>query len=256
MDGVQLTDEHILALAIAGDLIVLPNGSCLQCAAITAKTEGRCFRDLLGNFRIAVDAPTRRRREREKEKAKGVNVLAGKLDQNTRQIADVQKITVGRSDYPVMYPSYVFPPAGLSVGRDKDAEIKYEIKIHGDEKQLLDFALKHGGAWQPAELHHPIEFVRMLAKVAHSYCAAELGVDGFKPYLTDLILGRYELLTHGLQWVGCEPDVPPPTAALIDLAWNKFVFADGRKLLCAKLRLFPFFTTPVYHIIVGEWENA
>ena len=41
------------------------------------------------------------------------------------------------------------------------------------------------------------DFGRMLAKIGHSYAVAELGLDGFKPVLTNIIRGQRPFsLTH------------------------------------------------------------
>jgi hypothetical protein len=165
----------------------------------------------------------------------------------------IQTLTITPTELPLTYPSFTFPPAGALVDRDPDVEIEYKLNVHRVENQMEEFTRQHG-TWEIGAVF-PLEFVRMIAKIAHSYAVAELKVDGFSPYLLDLILGRVEKLTHGLQWVGCEPTIPPPTGDLLSLSYNKCILPDGRKRIVAKVQLFPFFSTPVYHIVVGEWDG-
>jgi hypothetical protein len=47
----------------------------------------------------------------------------------------------------------------------------------------------------------------MLAKIAHSYAVAELGIDGFKPFLNKIILGAN--IHHLSHYVGGTRVIPP-----------------------------------------------
>jgi hypothetical protein len=246
-----LTEEHIIPLAIASDAAVLPEASCLRCAEITGKFEGYCMRGMLGNFRIAAGAPTRRPKARKS----ALNVKIGKLDHDARTVTRIQKITIDRADYPIMYPSFTFPRAGLLVGRDRHAEVEYQVNVHRVGDQMEEFTKKYG-AWEMDSTMFPLEFVRLIAKVAHSFSVAVHGANGFRPFLTDLILGRFDHLSHGLHWVGSEELTPAPTPELFSIKSEKYELVTGERWIVVWLQLFPFFGAPVYHVVVGEWDDA
>jgi hypothetical protein len=244
----KLEEEHVVPFGIAGDSVILPEASCRSCAKITGKVEQFCLRGMLGNFRMAIGAPTRR----PKERPKTVAVRTGTLSQDARTVDNVQTITISPTDL-VMFPSFTFPGAGILEGRNPETDINYQVNIHSLVDQAKDFSRKHGAVETPVIF--PMASLRMMAKIAHSYAVAELGPDSFRPYLLDLILCRIHELNFALQWIGCEPTVPPPTADLFSLKCNKFILPDGKRYVIVHLRLFPFFSTPLYHVIVGEWDS-
>jgi hypothetical protein len=248
-DSAPLTSEHIIPLALAGNAAILPQASCLVCAEITGKFEGNCTRGMLGNFRIAVGSPTRR----PKDRPKSVDVKIGRIDRAGGAVEDVQKITLGRQEYPLMYPTFTFPRAGLLAGRDRNEEIDYQVSVHRLSDQMEEFAKKHGGAFEIDSTFYPVDFVRMIAKIAHSFCVATYGYGSFRPFLTDAILGRYDQLSHNLFWVGCEEIIPKPRAELFSIGSDPFKMDSGECWLVTWLQLFPFFSTPAYHVVVGDW---
>jgi hypothetical protein len=100
----------------------------------------------------------------------------------------------------------------------------------------------------------PIDPARMIAKIAYSYAVGELGYGSFRPLVTDLILGKTETLSY---WVGGEWEIPPPTNTAFDLGWNKHVRdATGVEYVVVSVRLFSFFETPIYHVVVGDVPKA
>jgi hypothetical protein len=89
----------------------------------------------------------------------------------------------------------------------------------------------------------------MIAKIAHCFCVAERGVDGFKPLLIDLILGRTE---EALHFVGGSTTAPAPDNGGLHKLRAYEEDRDGVKYLMAEVRLFCQFGTPVYFVVVGE----
>jgi hypothetical protein len=252
----KLTEEHIVPFGIAGDSTVLPASSCRSCAKITGKVEQRCLREMLGHFRIAIGSPTRR----PKERPKNVEIKTGHFNKEATEVENVQTITIFPTEI-IVLPMFTFPGAGLLESRSPAADVEFQLSLFRLENQLEDFSRKHGAILSPAL--YPVEFVRMIAKIAHSYAVAELGPDGFRPYLLDLILGRIPDLNSCLQWIGCEPKAPPPSGDLFSIRWDKCFFEKNdaaagspkKQLLMVQFRLFPFFNTPLYHVVVGEWDS-
>ncbi|MBR1209016.1 hypothetical protein [Bradyrhizobium sp. JYMT SZCCT0180] len=244
----KLTDEHVVPFGLAADSVVLPLSSCQKCAKITGKIEQHCLRGMFGNFRIAIGAPTRR----PKERPKTISVRAGRLSDDRSRVDDIKTLEIDPTDI-IMLPSFTFPAAGILEGRDPAADIEYRVNIHRMDDRAIEFCRQHGAI--ESTLINPMAFLRMAAKIAHSYAVAELGLGSFRPFLLDLILCRTQELNVGLRWIGCEPAAPPPAADLFSLSYNKFILASGERFVIVHLRLFPFFNTPLYHVVVGEWQD-
>ena len=99
-------------------------------------------------------------------------------------------------------------------------------------------------------------WVRMLAKIAHGYAVAELGLKGFLPALPDLILGRNPRLSGYL--IGRCP-VPPaipdnPPLLMIEM---RCASIGKRRFVAVNMRLFADLggETPVYTVIAGSFTD-
>jgi hypothetical protein len=95
-------------------------------------------------------------------------------------------------------------------------------------------------------------FGRMIAKIAHSYAAAELDLAGFRPFLTDFILGKPT--AHGAQWVGGEFAAEPKGTERNEISINLWS-ALYKDYYVVRLRLFADLEMPIYLIIAGEPIN-
>lgn len=107
----------------------------------------------------------------------------------------------------------------------------------------------------------PIEFARLIAKIAHSHTVAHIGLDKFAPFLPPLILGRdsrlgyyvggaYHTLNSGVD------DLESPTQYNAHLIRGRIgVFNDAgrqRLILRVDVRLFASLGGCTYTAIVGE----
>jgi hypothetical protein len=248
----KLQDEHIVPFGLVGDLVVLPKSSCTQCASITGKTEQYCLRGMLGSFRVVIGSPTRR----PKERPKTIALRRGRFDPAIGAFESPQTLTIEPKDMPLMYPSVAFPGAGILENRHPDTQVNWRMSLHGNTEDYKEFVRAQGSQNATAIAPiYPLEFVRMVAKIAHGFAVAELTMNGFYPFLLPLILGKVTILTHGLHWVGTEPGELPAAAEIVSMSWNKVFWEGHRKLLIVKLRLFPCFQAPTYHIVVGTWDG-
>ena len=113
------------------------------------------------------------------------------------------------------------------------------------------------GLWQA---FRPDLFCRMLAKIAHGFAVAELGLDSFKPFLPDVILGKSEFASH---YVGgtSEADIRPPkitnpsTELAHELEGRRVLGPGSLPLVSVLIRLFATIEAPTYEIIVGRDER-
>src|SRR5687767_2343716 len=94
--------EHIIPFGLDGNL-VLPNASCDQCSAITAKFEQTCLRTMLGPARIRLGLRTRRPKSRPKELYHRIIHPSGRLMQ---KLVPIEK-------HPLCLWAYELPPAGI-----------------------------------------------------------------------------------------------------------------------------------------------
>ena len=69
-------------------------------------------------------------------------------------------------------------------------------------------------------------FARMLAKIAHSYAMAKLGPHGFRPFLSDLILGKDPI--YPAHFVGSAFGVVPETKDRHTVGMRVIPRIDGR----------------------------
>jgi hypothetical protein len=93
----------------------------------------------------------------------------------------------------------------------------------------------------------------MLAKIAHSYAIALLGVDGFKPYLQEFILGKES--NYG-KHVGGGMDQKRDTNQFHRILTGHLIL-NGTIYLFMKIRLFARLgpetsCPPSYWVIIGE----
>lgn len=91
-------------------------------------------------------------------------------------------------------------------------------------------------------------FIRMVAKIAHSFAAAELGVDSFTPFLTELILRGMDK-----PWflVGGHPNPGDAGDGLHELTLEM----TDNGIFAVNVRLFAKFDPPAYKVIVGEMKQ-
>jgi hypothetical protein len=90
------------------------------------------------------------------------------------------------------------------------------------------------------------ELARMLAKIAHAYSVAELGLSSFKPFLTNIILNRPPMYV-GHYVGGLRHDEKGKDLHHIEIStfWPD-------QYIVVEIRLFADRTLPLYVVVVGE----
>lgn len=104
-------------------------------------------------------------------------------------------------------------------------------------------------------------FYRLIAKIAHGFCIAYYGLDGFKHFLPDLSLGKNRDLCTYLIGKNVEQEF----GAKLEPNQRTRVFQlnhDGKWLVCSTIQLFanedailPIGKrkgTPIYYVVAGE----
>lgn len=245
----NLTREHIIPLA-AGGRWILPQASCRDCAAITGAFEGECSRTILGPLRMFYDLPTRRPKERPKH-------LPIKVKYPTSTDWEIAYVDRSICPFLIGLPLYPLPSAITGIPYDTStccASDNFWIRGVGfwrDDKAHMQWLCNALGAVEimPIATIHTEPFCLMLAKIAHAYAIAELGIDTFTSYLQTMILSRD--FTDRPLLIGGGAGNEPPHNDLHDIS-----IEDSDKVppnvIAVRVRLLAAIGTPTYHVVVGH----
>jgi hypothetical protein len=239
--GSKLSNEHIIPYSLNGTHI-LPKASCLKCAEVTSQIERVVCREFFGQLRAHAGFRTRRQHPDQ--------FFADLIFENGHR----QRVSVPIDIHPsvLVLPQFAMPD--LLSGRTPDGNFRIRDTIwHVEPRLEWDEFVKARGAKQAAIQYprKPQQFARFLAKIAHAYAVARLGVDGFKPLLIDLILGRN--VVRAPELVGSEPEIAPPASGVLhelDLVKNKnFVVVRIRLLASSSIK--GAHGVPTYLVVAG-----
>lgn len=244
-----LSDEHIIPLGLGGRW-VLPKSSCAACAKETSAFERTCQRTMLGPLRIYYDLPSRRRKERPEK-------LPLKVKRTPD--ADWSYIDVDQQIYPflVLFPLLDLPDelSGRTTAESRGAVVR-QLWIRG--ASFRDGILPHLAALaaelqvaaiEPTAKFSAPEFFRMLAKIAHAFAVAEMGIGSFAPFLIPIV--RAADTANCVQYIGGLREQEPRTENLHELS---FVPPPVNRpdIIAVRVRLFATLETPTYHVAVGR----
>jgi hypothetical protein len=236
----KLGDEHIIAAAFDGNL-VLPEASCQECERTTSGLETHCIEQMVRNTREHLGLRARRHRRNRKHLPVSVDRGSGP-----------ETVRVPVADHPAALFMFSFEPPRLLYGvPDPEGGFAGKIVIRPMTADLGTRADRLGGKVNliaRGGFDAPL-FGRMLAKIAHSFAVAELGLNGFRPLLNDLILGKPT--RHAAQFVGgvLTPEPKGQERNEISISQISGVWRDYHVV---RLRLFADLEMPTYEIVVGE----
>lgn len=189
--GENLTDEHVIPYALGANSLVLEKSCCGDCQKIIQKYEQEVLKKQLGTFRAQVDAPTRRRKDRPTE----VRIDFVEVDDDGSSIRDLGHRVLALTEVPLAISLWSSPIPKLldPAGNKMDLGQPWSWSDTNGFMELCRGVAEETGARHVAAkigAVNRVHYLRSLAKTAHAYAAAEIGLDGFEPLLTDLILGR------------------------------------------------------------------
>lgn len=249
----NLHDEHIIPLALSGTWI-LPNASCNICGGISSAFEGTCARLILGPLRMLFDMQSRRKKERP-------DTLPLKVKHRPED--DWTFVSIKRDQYPfvLLFPHFEMPEelTGQPVVGRRDAAAKtFWIRgasgPQGMNAHLESLARQlHVAAIMPTGDFDVPPFCLMLAKIAHSYAVAELGIDGFAPFVAEMITTKD--VSNCVQFIGGLMTAEPETQKLHELSFGtpSPVRPD---IISVRIRLFACLGAPTYFVAVGRRAGA
>lgn len=230
----KLIEEHIIALSLAG-AFVLPEASCRSCAKATGADEGFCAGQML-------KAAHTHFAWRSRKSKRPTTLRAGNL---TGRTGTWREVPVEEHPPCIVLPRLAQP--GLLAGLPPEPG---GIVLNGiDLYPAPDFAGRLralGPRGSVYTLFRPDAFCRMLAKIAHAFTVAELGLGNFEPFLPDVVLGKNPDLGS---FVGGFQGDEPRTDDLHTLR-----FAGMAPLIVVEVRLYAKYGAPGYAVVTGSTD--
>jgi hypothetical protein len=237
-----LSREHILPRGLGGgtapdgysNALVLQNASCESCRRITQKIEEQCLLSMMGPGRAKLGL---KRKDRASESTKA---LITKSDGTS----DEQEMDWSYVPGPVIIPAF-YEATELS-GKPTPSVAPFDAKmivIAPATKVMRDGVTEVGVSLSVDSR----VFAQMLAKIALGVAVARLGIEGFEPFVQELIIA--DPSEYG-RWVGgyaSSKQVENRTSNLhsVDLRIRG-------KYVIVKICLFASFGGPTNYVVVGR----
>lgn len=228
----RLQEEHIVSYSLGGTW-VLPEASCATCGAKTGADEGNCAGQMLVTARTHFHWKSRKSKRPQKLKVGQVLGYNGKW------------WDVSLDEHPpfIQLPSF-FPPGVLMNTRPDGAG----MMITGTNMYTSPTFMERLNALGPGgAVFSNLEvgaFCRMLAKIAHAYTTAELGMGNFEPFLPDIVLEKVPYISHV---VGSAFGTGTAASDLHELALSK----RGQLIIC-NVRLYGRYGLSSYLVVSGR----
>lgn len=236
-----LRREHIIPIGLGSGLI-LRKASCLKCQKITGDFEATCMKKSFFSFRYHFDL------------IRHTDEIPEKVPFHLLSLNDDATIPYLTPDkLPNFLPlPLVHMPPGMISGRPPGFPSPFTLQIFGKDLSLKESLEKQGQFKSIEKLFDVISFMRMLAKIAHSFAVAELGLNGFGPELTEFIRTGWPPLAGFYIGNGSAIHVPITNDhTLHQVAWAPVQWGH-QWLVAVRIRLFAGFgPTPIYMAIAG-----
>lgn len=235
-----LTKEHIVPQGLGGGLI-LPRSSCEPCRQITQKFEELCLRKMLLPYRLRFDLV---QREHEIKPTMEITV-ENETNLETKVIPRIS------GPHYLLLPVLEQPP-GLLIGQPPRPGMPYHLQFAGNADQLRDIPGIVGGQRVHFNAHIDMgSYLRMIAKIAHSFAVAQIGIDGFNADLREIILGHNFDMASFLMG-GSRDDIPVRENGLSHQVGLGIIPWGPIQFVRVRVRLFARHNSPAYDIIVGR----
>lgn len=231
------SDEHIVPFALNGNW-VLPKASCSTCQAIIQKYEDRCLQHMFKPLRTRLGMQSRT------QKKEFVDV------ETIRPDGSRETVTVRSEDFPVVAYGLHLPVAGVVLGNSLTDVVPATLLLRFHQGEPQRFSASHRGVVRIGSFD-ATAFLRMIAKIAYSYAAAEIGSHLLLPMLADVVLARAPNAPYLSHLVGGEsgPTERGHSMNRLEL-WNYEIL--GTLYSVVYVRLFAHMDMPTYHVVVRE----
>jgi hypothetical protein len=236
-----LTDEHIIPLALDGEYL-LPKASCKPCEKITGRFEGIVLR---GGLR-----PIKERRgfkSRTKNRPNTLPIFVGEE-------------AGARVELPVEdYPATVILPhiPGPTLAPFPFSATEQGTPWGSVAPTNHDKVVARCGTVFAVPGVNTFAFARMLAKIAHSFAAAMIGIGNFVPFLPPFILNDADCDYR--TFMGTMTALPELPADMAKDGVHELLLAqegiDGQEWITCIIGLFRDHESPYYRVVVGQMNG-
>jgi HNH endonuclease len=242
-DTRKLGDEHIIPESLGGKLL-LPESSCEKCERETSGVELEWLQSSYYAARVQKGLGKKKKRPQ--------RYLPLQVQVNGKELT--RSIPIEK--YPAITVTLVFDRPGILLSRKPvDRELAGGVAIGTLPtfgQHLRDYLAQGSVSFGPHRKTATSQFLgRMLAKIAHSFAVAELGLQKFNPFLRPIILG--DDLSHLAHYVGGTRKIPPAIADIYEIRLLNARSMDDRLYLKVVIRLLADLQgMPEYWVVVGE----
>lgn len=248
----ELTEEHVIPYALGANAMILEKSCCTTCQKAISKYEQNVLRHQLGVFRAQVDAPTRNKKDRPKE----VEIEFFEIGEDRRVVRDLGKRSIPILEAPTMINLWQSPPPAIlqEAFRRPSQPWSFSDRVAVEAlcKQVAaETGAKHGIAMSIGKVNRD-QYLRSLAKTAHAYAAAELGLDAFEPFLCDIILNKSDDLEL---YVGDMPGIGPfafDPEHTLQISLGEADSGSAGQYLVVRIQLYPSIRSPEHLVVVGK----
>lgn len=254
--GVTLTEEHVIPFAIGKNATILEAACCAPCQQVVQPYEQRVLRHQLGVFRAMVEAPTRKKKDRPTM----IRLPFVEIRASGRPGRDLGAREIPIAEGPLMLNLWRSPPPAI-LGEDIDPTeadgAPWRFIEATKAAPILKKVAEEEGVEAAGIVLPPVnrlDYLRSLAKTAHAYVAAELGIDSFEPFLTDIILNRSDELSR---FVGDIPGVatiegPTGHSFKITLGQTPLELGTAGGLIVVFMQFWAELGSPPHLVVVGR----
>jgi HNH endonuclease len=233
----KLGDEHIIPQSIGGKDVLL-EASCHNCERITSQLETKCVAALFEPGRAHLGIYGRKRKK-------------PRLKAPMQTGSEGHIVQLALHDHPGILMMFRFSLPAALFCLDASEEITGQVMVAPAVSDLNE-RIKRTAAGLHFRLGGGISaetFGRMLAKIAHAFAVAELGIDGFKPLLPPVIIGDppYRLA----RFVGSGLTDEPKSKDCHETGISYPHDVQGTKLVQVRIRLFGDRSCPAHYVVAG-----
>lgn len=254
--GVKLTEEHVIPFAIGKNATILEEACCEPCQSIIQPYEQRVLRHQLGVFRAMVEAPTRNKKDRPKT----IRLPLVEINADGAAGRDLGVREVPLSQGPLILSLWQSPPPtilGEPVDPAKAGGAPWRFIEASRADPILQAVADEQGVERVGIVLPPVnrlDYLRSLAKTAHAYVAAELGVDSFEPFLQEVILGRSDDLARFVGDMAGVASIEGPTAHSFKITLGETPTSLGEVggLIVVFMQFWAELGSPPHLVVVGR----
>lgn len=233
----ELTREHIIPAGLSGTT-TLPKSSCKLCAQITGKVEAIVLRGSMWPARVLLKL--RSRRPGDAPTHESLTIVRNGAEET---------VQLALEDYPVLLPMPIFEPASYISG----APARQGINLIGADWLRFgphpnDVAHRLGAdSITFTQRERPVEFARMIGKIAFAHAVAELGREKIEDLgLIASILGKANEIGR---WVGT---FKRTDEAIPGLLHRLSISIERGNIIVSQVQLFAHSSGPTYSVIIGR----